>query len=124
MKDNNYLDSGSIVYGKTILNSKLEEIDTNLKYFGTTYKGYVDSSFDLNNLNAGESCYYSTGSEPSNYPSATPYTNYFVVCMYNVSTYGRVQICFPDSNSDDNNIYIRFRWTTWKSWKKIPLSSL
>lgn len=100
-----------------------EELNGMLKYFGTKYLGVKDSSFDLNNLGAGESCYFDMINTPANFFASDKDVNYFVICMNNISGYGRVQIAFPH-DSTDTNIYIRYRWTTWKSWRKITTSSL
>ena len=107
------------------LEEKLVNLGNYLSYFGTKNRGKVETSFDLNNLPAGESCYYSTSDGlPTHYAGSTANTNYFVICMNNISTYGKVQICFPDGSTSDNNIYVRFRWSSWGSWKKIGLTSL
>ena len=98
--------------------------DTKKVYFGCDYLGQKNSSFNLNDLKAGECCYYSNSSLPVNYPASVSEGNFMVYCFYNISEYGSIQIAFPDGAKQNAYIYIRYRWGTgWTGWLKITLTA-
>jgi hypothetical protein len=107
------------------INEKITSFhNTNKLYMGCDYLGQKKSDFNLNNLNAGECCYYFTSAgSPVNAPSTKAGVNYMIYCFYNVTTYGSIQIAFPDGSAE-NVICIRYRWgSAWTGWLKIAYTS-
>lgn len=101
--------------------------DVKKVYMGCDYLGQKKSDFNLNDLKAGECCYYFANNNstnfPANYPGGKIGCNYMIYCFHNVTDYGSIQIAFPDGSAENNYIYIRYRWGSgWTGWLKITLT--
>lgn len=106
LKDNNYLDSSSVVHNKIPLNSFL---NGKLGCYDTTL---ANISSDLDNLQPGQTVYWGTSTELANKPT----TGGRCYCIYGYGNY-EVQIAFK-YNAD--YIYIRHRWSSaWSEWRQI-----
>ena len=74
--------------------------------------GIKDSNFNLNDLQLGETCYWSIGNAPVNYP----FDGGRVYCFMGYSTNMKVQIGFRYS---EDKIYIRHLFGSWSTWRSI-----
>lgn len=119
--------SANVIDG--LIDEKITSFHNTKKIFmGCDYLGVKKNDFDLNNLKAGECCYYfannNSANLPVNYPASTIGCNYMVYSFNNITDYGSIQIAFPDGSAENNRIYIRYRWgSSWTGWLKITASA-
>lgn len=77
--------------------------------------GEKKSTFDMNNLHVGETCWWSSGS--SNTPANAPCNGGRVYCFKGYASSSIFQIGFA---YDANSIYIRHQWAgNWSAWRTI-----
>lgn len=96
------------------IENELKVLDDNSKFLTCTNLGIKNNTFDLDNLNPGETCFWNNGNVPTNSPTNAGCRCY---CFAgHGDNYGKVQIAFLYST---NIYYVRTWYESWTGWKVI-----
>lgn len=98
------------------MENELKFLDDNSKFLACTNLGTKNNTFDLDNLNPGETCSWDNASVPTHSPVSSVGCRCY--CFYGYGgSYGKVQIAFRY----DNNVFYLRTWfgDVWTGWKAI-----